>query len=442
MTMDARQDRAICIAAMARLDRTADGVWLVPSQTSPERKYTVNLAKETCTCPDCTESGFVCKHLRAVKIVLKRELGMDGQITETKTFTVTEKKTYAQNWPLYNLAQSIEKDRFQTLLHELCQGIKEPPAPPLGGREPIPLRDKLFALVWKVYGTLSARRSACDMEEARGKGYLSRRIHPNKLPTFFENNCCTGALYALLKESSRPLAAIETDFAVDSTGFSAARNVRWVDEKYGKERSGRDWVKVHVSVGRLTQIVTAAAIYGRDTADSPVLPELVKATRETFSMKEVSADKAYLSQENVEAITAAGAEPYIAFKSNSTGGAGGLFGKMFHFYSMNKDTYMAHYHKRSLVESAFSMCKRKFGDYIRSRTDVAMKNEALAKLVAHNICCLIMSQVELGIEPVFWKEAMVSAPVESPAPVAAPLALPAPAPRQVRRMSAIVGFSG
>jgi hypothetical protein len=43
-----------------------------------------------------------------------------------------------------------------------------------------------------------------------------------------------------------------------------------------------------------------------------------------------------------------------------------------------------------------------------------MTNEVLCKLIAHNICCLIMSQAELGIEPVFAE------PVETakPAPVA------------------------
>jgi hypothetical protein len=39
---------------------------------------------------------------------------------------------------------------------------------------------------------------------------------------------------------------------------------------------------------------------------------------------------------------------------------------------------------------------------IRSRTDVALKNEALCKLLAYNITSVIHSQCELGIEPIFW----------------------------------------
>jgi hypothetical protein len=36
--------------------------------------------------------------------------------------------------------------------------------------------------------------------------------------------------------------------------------------------------------------------------------------------------------------------------------------------------------------------------------DTAMKNEVYCKFVAHNVCCVIISQVELGIEPMFWGE--------------------------------------
>lgn len=48
------------------------------------------------------------------------------------------------------------------------------------------------------------------------------------------------------------------------------------------------------------------------------------------------------------------------------------------------------------------MLKAEFGDSLRSKTDTAMINEALAKVLCHNICCLIQSQCELRIEATFW----------------------------------------
>ena len=43
---------------------------------------------------------------------------------------------------------------------------------------------------------------------------------------------------------------------------------------------------------------------------------------------------------------------------------------------------------------------------VRSKGDTAMKNEVLAKLLCHNICCLISAIYELGIEPMFWRSAI------------------------------------
>jgi hypothetical protein len=39
---------------------------------------------------------------------------------------------------------------------------------------------------------------------------------------------------------------------------------------------------------------------------------------------------------------------------------------------------------------------------VRARNPVAMVNEALCKFVCHNLCCVIQSQCELGIEATFW----------------------------------------
>lgn len=65
---------------------------------------------------------------------------------------------------------------------------------------------------------------------------------------------------------------------------------------------------------------------------------------------------------------------------------------------------MKRYHQRSNVETTFSMVKAKFGDALRSKSDMGMKNEILCKILCHNICCLISAMFELGIEPSFWAD--------------------------------------
>jgi hypothetical protein len=113
-----------------------------------------------------------------------------------------------------------------------------------------------------------------------------------------------------------------------------------------------------------------------------------------------------------------GGTPYICFKSNTTAAGGGLMAKMFHLYNLNRNEYLGHYHKRSNVETTNAMIKAKFGDWIRSKTDVAMRNEALAKVLCHNICCLIQSHYDLGVVPLFWGQQ--AAEPEADEPAAAP----------------------
>jgi transposase len=160
--------------------------------------------------------------------------------------------------------------------------------------------------------------------------------------------------------------------------------------------------------GVRTNIVTAVEIRDKDASDTKLLPNLVDTTAKNFAISEISADKGYGSVKNYKAIQRHGAVPYIAFKSIHTGRAEGLWKKMFHYFQFRRDEFLAHYHKRSNVESTFSMIKAKFGDHVRSKTDVAMVNEVLGKIICHNICCLIQESHELGISAEFWKNQSIA----------------------------------
>jgi transposase len=230
----------------------------------------------------------------------------------------------------------------------------------------------------------------------------------------------------LIEESSLPLQAIESDFAVDSSGFSACRFYQWVSAKYTEPRqmTKRDWIKVHLMCGVKTNIVTAVEITERFASDCKYFKPLVDTTAENFVMQEVSADKAYLSAANLQTVVDHHAMPYIPFKSNSAAEWGaGLKGRRAQekqkagrrkaicggrcttTLCFNQQWFLQQYHKRSNVESTFSMIKAKFGDSLRSKTTTAQVNEALCKILAHNICCLIQSMYELNIKPEFWAAA-------------------------------------
>ena len=399
--MTPREERGMLIAATKNITRNGKD-WTVPSQSS-NKTYTVRPEREYCSCPDHEALGIKCKHLFAVDYVIQRELFPDGSETVTQTVTVKEtvRKTYAQDWPAYNAAQTNEKDKFLMLLHDLCRKVESPTQ--TMGRPRVELSDAIFAACFKVYSTFSGRRFMSDMRAAHEKGYVTKPVHFNCIARAMENPDLFPILKALITESSLPLKTVETEFAIDSTGFSACRFVKWFDEKYGKEASGRDWVKAHVCCGVKTNVVTAVEIHDRLTGDHSQFAPLAKATATNFKIGEMSGDKAYGSKANLELIDSLGGTAFIAFKKSATGASGGLWSKMFHYFCFRQEEFLRHYHKRSNIESTFSMIKAKFRDSVRSKTTVAMKNEVLCKILCHNICCVIQEMYELGIEPTFWQ---------------------------------------
>ena len=339
---DNRQHRGLELAATAKMLRKGKA-WSVPSQ-SAERRYTVWLdsAQPHCSCPDHEDGGHKCKHIFAVEYVVQRERNSDGSVTVTETLAVhgTIRKTYQQDWLAYNAAQVNEKAKFLDRLRDLCGGITEPERKK-NGRPPLPIGDALFAACYKIYSTVSGRRFMTDLRDAQAKGYLSKTPHYNSIFNYLENPALTPILNALITESSRPLKAIEVDFAADSSGFTTSRFHRWYDHKYGVLRQEHGWVKVHLMCGVSTHIVTAVEISDKDASDMKMLPALVDATATNFQMREVSADKGYGSKKNMEAVARHGAVPYIAFKGSTTGRAGGLWRRCFTISSIAAKNFSA-----------------------------------------------------------------------------------------------------
>jgi transposase len=407
--MDIRKQKGINIANKATIKR--DGhLYLVPSQ-SGKGKYKVDAEAQTCSCPDFDFRQQPCKHVYAVEHVIektKTTVTENGKTTVTETVKI-KRKTYRQEWPAYNAAQTQEKRLFIYLLNQLCQGIGSP-AQHGAGRRFLPLEDMIFAMAYKVYSTFSGRRFMTDLRDAHGKGYISQLPCYNSIFNYFESEMLTPHLQMLIEESSLPLAAIEKDFAVDSSGLSTCRFVQWMHAKYSEPHliDKKDWIKVHLICGVKTNIVTAVEISERHAGDSPRFKPLVNKTAENFVMDEVSADKAYLSTNNMRVVLKHQAMPYIPFKVNSQGSdkrQSPLWRQMYHYYSYNQERFMQQYHKRSNVESTFHMIKSKFGDALRSKTKTAQINEALCKVLCHNICCLIQSMYELNLKPKFWSVA-------------------------------------
>jgi transposase len=260
----------------------------------------------------------------------------------------------------------------------------------------------VFASVYKVYVGFSSRRFTSDLRDAFVEGRINTMPHFNSVSRYLSDSQLTDVLKELITASSLPLKVVETEFAVDSSGFSTCRYVRWFNKKYGREVDNREWVKVHLMCGVNTKIVTAVDVSGWAANDTTYFVPLVERTAANFEVREVSADKAYLSRKNLNAVESVGGMPFIPFKSNTLEPTeAGAWARMYHLFMYQREAYMEHYHKRSNIETAYSMIKGKFGSALRSKSDVGQINEALCKILCHNICVLIQAMHALNIHPIF-----------------------------------------
>ena len=372
--------------------------WVVPSAQG-EGAYIVNTQTATCSCPDHELRRCKCKHQWAIEFKRTVETSADGSqiVTESIMFS---RKTTERDWTAYNGAQVEEKGTVQALLRGLCEGI-ETPAHTGRGPKPIPLSDVVFSMVMKAYVGMSARRASTDIKDSAEAGHMTRAPHYNSILAAFEKPEMTSLLTSLIEKSAAPLASIETSFAVDSTGFSAAVYRRWFDAKYGKEMKKATWLKAHAMVGTTTNVITSIKVTASDGADSPELPGLVAATKQHFGIAEVSADKAYLGHENLAAIETTGAAAFIPFKCNSQSDGSPAWRKMHAIFMFKQEEFLAAYGKRNNIESTFSAVKRKFGHAVRSKTFTAQVNEILCKALCQNLSVLVQAMHRLGIEPSF-----------------------------------------
>lgn len=306
--------------------------------------------------------------------------------------------TYKQNWTAYNEAQATEKRLFLDVLDELCSYVPVQKKRQVG-RPSAPVGEMIFCCVTKVYENLSSRRNSSDLEFARQKGYLSHTPHFNTVLRYLNDPRLTRLLTSLVQLSALPLKELESTFAVDASGLSSAFYSRWLDHRFNGDRRYHDWLKINLICGVRSNIVTHVVVIDGKASESPQFPELVKETTKNFNIKEVCADKGYSSRKNIQVAWDLGAVPYIPFKKNATIRKKGnqAWSKMFYVFHFENEEFLKRYHQRSNAETTFSMLKKKFSNRLMMKGEIGRVNEALAKVLCHNICVLIREYYRSGI---------------------------------------------
>lgn len=397
-----RRLRGLLIAAQTRIEKNKLG-YKVPSQ-SGRGSYTVitDRGEPLCACPDFEEREQPCKHIYSVLATIQRD-ELDGEIP---TLTAEEKKkamkpTYTQDWDAYDRAQLNEQAHFDVLLRELCDLVVQPNYE--FGRPRLPVSDMVYCAALKVYFGMSRRRVGTAVARACERGLIDQVPAHSSITRYLNDPDLTPVLKHLVQQSARPVAAIESEFALDSTGFSTSVYDRWHDEKHGRPRREAQYVKLHAAYGVRTQIITAAEVSDSGANDTKFFRGLLGATGEYFDTRTVVADKGYLSKPNYQYADDLGIEAFIPFKSNSVRvdrkrRRSKPWERAYDYFHYYREEFLRRYHVRSMAESGFGAVKAKFGAALRSKTETAQFNEALAKVICHNISVLIRVAYELGIE--------------------------------------------
>ncbi len=411
--IDPRQERGLAIASSKgkQIREVLAGKYLVPSQTQPSGSYFVDAQARTCTCPDFEALGghgreHVCKHLHAVFILVRRETTMpNGNVV------ISEQRIVVPQSPTYRTTRMSEKEVFQRLLSGLCATIPQPPYKG-NGRPALPLSDVIFAGAMRTYTLFGAERTTSDIRTAQKEGHVEVVPHFNTVLRVLRKPETVDVLRQLIAESTKPLRLIETDFASDGTGIGVKQYLRWFDHMWGKERREQRWVKLHLTVGCRTLIVSSAEVTTGNRNDSPFLPQMVRETAKNFpDARQLAADLGYLSHKNLAAVTAAGLEPLIPMKINSVdNGKDPLWSKLFALFTLHREDFMARYGSRNISESTFSTIKRVLGATVRAKSHQGSVGEVYTKVLCHNIRVLTRVMGDLGIEPTF----MVKPPTKSP----------------------------
>lgn len=305
-----------------------------------------------------------------------------------------EKRTYPQNWPIYTPAMGQDKLMVYRIIKDSVDYLDILYEYPGNGRPKVDYSDVIKSLCLKSYHNFSSWRLESELKIARAMGIINIVHKKSTLNKYMKDKIVTKYLRQLYQVIAEPLKDVEIYFAADGSGVSNSYGrSRWMTIRHTKkeEKQRRFYNKLHIMIGTKTGIIASARITDGRANESPHFRPLLDDTAKIFTIKEVSADAGYIGRENVEAVAEIGAMPYIMPKRGihvPMKGPMTAWGAMLRLWKHHRMYFAEHFHRRSKVESCFSSCKRKFGDFCRCKMSETQENEILCRVVCYNASVL------------------------------------------------------
>lgn len=361
----------------------------------------------------CTEKGVQgrCWHWYAARL---KEVGDDDEFyaefrTETPPVDVSKQ----------NEAYALEDEIVPQLARQLCATI--PWDPPAGrGRPPVPLPDRCWQVLMQVESERGCRRGA---RRFKSRDYLTGgkvRSDVNALSRFLNKKETTLLLQELLLLSSMPAASVETGIGVDGTGMDACRSSYYESESSKRGQKLRK-PRIHVTMasGHQTNLITAAGIsFPREDARSEskaapgettyFVPLIEQTMRAKFrALAKITGDAAYGNQYNYQVGDRHGVTCFLEPKKNikNVGRRDSAYSRGALMALGQPARFRAERGPHQNVEATNHSLKQVIGSEVRSKSQRAIKNEILCKLILHNLRLLVHRFVVEGQEVDFASEA-------------------------------------
>ena len=187
-------------------------------------------------------------------------------------------------------------------------------------------------------------------------------------PVFIEN------LITSLVKSNK-----QRTIAIDGTGFSLVRRSVYFGTVVGEIKQ---FIQYVACADIESKLITAINLKRKKRNENIAVPQLMRKTSKSGKVSVYIADKLYDSERNHELAEKHGAK-FIAPLRNQNIPIRRRKGK--NRKKLAKEFPQILYNKRSVIESVFSVIKRKFGNMLYSKKYKSQKNEILFRTVAYNI---------------------------------------------------------
>ena len=297
------------------------------------------------------------------------------QTTQKQKIIYLEKKDYLE----------LEKKNFLAVLNEFFDSIDEKKVNG-NGRPRIYIKDMIKSLLIMAYHGMSYRRCRSDLEISMKMGIINAIPRRSTLCKYMNEESVKEELSNLIQQSATHFITSESSLIIDSTwyplkscltGHTKKPNSKLKD-KTKEVCSMAKTRKLHIALLKNSRMIAYATTSKGTRNDSPTFKEILnKVIENGFDIHVLLADAGYMSKANYAFAQEKGVDNiFIDFRKNVTGKRAKSKAWRDAVYLWKKDNEYWHevYRYRVIVEGFFSLLKKKFMNWLRTRNVIARDN--------------------------------------------------------------------